>query len=171
MTERLYLIGEITEQVAYDFLIALDKIHARAPKAPIEVVINSQGGGVADGMSVFSELEGLSERGGGTHRITTKVRGMAGSMATMVLQAGDWRVMGRGDFTVWHEARMEFHSAPLSFIRDEIAQWEAHDRLLASIIRERSTLTWPQIRELHGPSDRIVLADEALQFGLIDEIA
>ncbi|MBB5167164.1 ATP-dependent Clp protease proteolytic subunit [Mycobacterium sp. AZCC_0083] len=168
---RAYLIGHISEETATALVKELYEIDERYPESDIELVINSQGGNIIDGLSVYSTLVELSERGNGKHFITTKVRGMAGSMATVILQAGDWRVSGEFDVTIWHEAKMSFDADFVSTIKRDVAVWEYQDAMLSGLVQQRAGLTDEECKALHGPVDRLVFAKEALALNLIDAIA
>lgn len=168
---RAFLIGEISEEAVAELMRELHEVDDKWPECDIELVINSQGGSIIEGLALYSTLVPLSERGDGSHILTTKVRGLAGSMATVILQAGDWRVSGKADITVWHEAKMGFEVDYVSEIRRELNAWSAQDRLLEEIIQERSGIDPAMLAELHQPHDTILSATDALALNLIDEIA
>jgi len=67
----------------------------------LSVVFSSPGGSVIDGFALFDFIQEL--RGSG-HVITTKALGYAASMAGILLQAGDDRVMAAQSWLMIHEA-------------------------------------------------------------------
>lgn len=79
---------------AEGFAAELDQVTA----SKIEVQINSPGGSVWDGIAIFNTL-----RAHPAH-ITTRVDGMAASAASVIVQAGDHRVM-------MHAGQMMIHDA------------------------------------------------------------
>lgn len=69
-------------------------------KAEITIIFDSPGGSVIDGMHLWDFLQWVKSEG---HKITTIAFGMAASMAGILLQAGDVRVMGRESYLLIHE--------------------------------------------------------------------
>lgn len=67
----------------------------------VEVEINSPGGSVFEGNRIYNALRGMSARG---VEITTTVNGLAASMGSVILMAGDKRVMTQGSRIMIHEA-------------------------------------------------------------------
>ena len=67
----------------------------------VEVEINSPGGSVFEGQRIYSALRGISARG---VEVTTTVNGIAASMGSVILMAGDKRQMTHGSRIMIHEA-------------------------------------------------------------------
>jgi ATP-dependent Clp endopeptidase proteolytic subunit ClpP len=67
----------------------------------VEVEINSPGGSVFEGQRIYSALREMSSRG---VEITTTVSGLAASMGSVILMAGDKRAMTKGSRIMIHEA-------------------------------------------------------------------
>lgn len=67
----------------------------------VEVEINSPGGSVFEGNRIYNALRGMSARG---VEITTTVNGLAASMGSVILMAGDKRQMTHGSRIMIHEA-------------------------------------------------------------------
>ena len=70
------------------------------PKCNIEIIFNSPGGGVIDGMALYDYFQTLRRKG---HKLTTVTFGMAASMAGILLQAGDVRAIGAESYVLIHE--------------------------------------------------------------------
>lgn len=98
----LSLAGMFTHSFKDDFdentvgacLDAIDMWHKLDENSDWHILLNSPGGNVNEGNALLDTLEAHSIRGGGTHHITITVRGMAASMAGILLQVADERVMG-----------------------------------------------------------------------------
>jgi ATP-dependent Clp endopeptidase proteolytic subunit ClpP len=67
----------------------------------VEVTINSPGGSVMEGTRIYNALRGMAARG---VEITTTVDGLAASMGSVILMAGDVRQMTKGSRVMIHEA-------------------------------------------------------------------
>lgn len=79
---------------ADDFASELDEI--TAPE--ILVMINSPGGDVFDGIAIYNALRAHPAK------VTTRVDGIAASIASVIVQAGDHRIMLSGAQTMIHKA-------------------------------------------------------------------
>ena len=93
-TIRLYTEIGFFGVTADEFAEGLEEITADE----IEVQINSMGGDVFDGIAIFNALRSHPAK------ITTRVDGMAASIASVVVQAGDERVMLTGSQMMIHPA-------------------------------------------------------------------
>jgi ATP-dependent Clp endopeptidase proteolytic subunit ClpP len=136
------------------------------PKCDIEIIFHSPGGSVVDGMALWDHIQMVRAAG---HKVTTSTVGMAASMAGILLEAGDVRIMGRESWLLIHEASF---SAGGSFgdVEDTV-DWvrRVQDRIL-SIFAERSNMTKAQIKRRWHRKDWWISSDEALKLGLIDQI-
>lgn len=168
---RVRLSGYINEKKALSVIGSLQRIDGETPTAPIEVVINSGGGEIPSGAAIHSELRSLSLRGGGTHHVTTRVRGLCGSIATLVFEAGDERVGGPLDILIYHETRLSFCDEFTSNVRQCLESAEAWDEAYYDALAQRAKVSRDEIKALSGPFDREVLIPEAVEFGLADRVA
>jgi ATP-dependent protease ClpP protease subunit len=155
--------------------IAIHKLrrwHRTDPTMPIEIIIKSPGGSVVDGMALFDEIVTLSERGGGSHHITTKARGFAASMAGILLQAGDTRLMGPESFVLIHEIS-SITAGRVSDIKDDIAYYEKTENRIRSIFLDRSggKITKAQFDKGWKRTDWWLDSDECLKYGFVDAVA
>lgn len=166
-----YLDGEIDEDKARHAIESLHAIHEDDPSCDIEFIINSQGGCLPDGTAVYSVLHGLSNNGGGEHYVITKVRGMAGSIATLLVQAGDWRVQGPLDFQIWHEPMLNATDEFLTDLQGRINDMREYERRFVDIVMDRAKVDRLEIENLGINQDRFIMGDEALRLGLVDEVA
>lgn len=147
------------------------------PKCPMTVVFSSPGGSIIEGMALFDFLQEMRRQG---HRITTIARGYAASMAGILLQAGDWRIMGAESYLLIHEASF---GAVGSFgeVEDMVKFVEKIQDRVLNIFAQRSAAADPktatkklskaQIKKRWHRKDWWLSSDEALAHGFIDEIA
>lgn len=143
---------------AESFARELDAISA--PK--IEVQINSPGGNVFDGIAIYNAL-----RAHPAH-VTTRVDSMAGSIASVIAQAGDHRVMLTGSQMMIHEA----WGAAIGNAADmrEMADILDHQsNILAGIYAERSGGDVAAFRQTMI-DEAWLTADAAVELGLADEV-
>ena len=91
----------------------------------VEVEINSPGGSVFEGQRIYSALRGISARG---VEVTTTVNGIAASMGSVILMAGDKRQMT-------HLSRIMIHEAS-TIVRGDARTLRQNADLLESISSE-----------------------------------
>lgn len=168
---RVYLDGEIDEDKAREVIADLHYASTEYPGCEIEFLINSIGGCVPDGTAIYSELRAMSHRGGGNHFVTTKVRGVAASIATLIFEAGDKRVGGPLDVLLYHEPKICATNEFVSSVAQRIADNDSWELACLDIMMERATAHRSLIADLTGPVDREVLIPEAVSLGLADEVA
>lgn len=128
----------------------------------IEVHINSPGGDVFDGVAIYNALRAHPAR------ITTRVDGIAASIASVVAQAGDHRVMLSGSQMMVHEA-WGLAIGPASEMREYAALLDKQSDVIASIYAERSDRPESRFRQMMT-DETWLTADETVAAGLADEI-
>lgn len=140
--------------------------HRRDPGEPIEIIFNSPGGSVIDGLALYDYILELRRRG---TRITTITMGMAASMGGILLQAGDLRVASANSVILIHEVSSGA-GGKVSEIEDQLKFMEVLQDKCLNILADRSTLSVLQIRKRWIKKDWWLTADEALKLGFVDEI-
>lgn len=148
-----------------------------APGCDIELVFNSPGGSVIDGMDLFDFVQEL-KRGG--HRVTTATRGMAASMGGILLQAGNTRVMGAESYLLIHQISTAVFGK-VGEIDDEVAFLRLMSDRVLSIFATRckqaaengtasKPLSKAQINKGWARRDWWLSSAQALELGLCDEV-
>jgi len=148
--------GLSASQLAED----LDKIDAEQ----IRVEINSPGGNVFDGIAIYNALRAHPAR------VTTRVDGLAASIASVIFQAGDERQIMTG-------AQVMIHNAWTVAVGDSAELHKTADLLekqnvnIADIYTERSGSDLEASDWLDLMSDETwMTAAEAVEYGLADTI-
>lgn len=174
--DRSYQFGEVVGDASVKkCMMQLAQWHRESPDCEMEIVFDSPGGSVVDGMHLFDYISGMREQ----HKITTRTRGMAASMAGILLQAGDVRVMGPQASLMIHEASFAA-SGKIGDVEDT-TEWvnKVQERIL-SIFADRvagsddkkatKKLTKTQLRNRWRRKNWWLDSDEALRHGLVDEV-
>ncbi len=141
------------------YLVDMDK------KKPINIVINTIGGSVTDGLAVYDMLVATA-RNTPIHMIAT---GTCMSMGMILMQAATDRMATKNCVLMMHE----LSSANIGTVkrtRDNQDQAERLQGVLDEIIMDRSGLTRKRLDKLIDRKDAYLDADEALENGLIDHI-
>lgn len=130
--------------------------------ATIELHINSNGGSVKEGVAIYNQLRQKSCKKVGY------VDGVAYSVAFLILQACDERIMGLGTSALIHNMWMSVdgNSKELRKAADDL------DTLMESnrqIFMERSNLEEQQLIEMME-AETFLTPDKAMEYGLIDRV-
>jgi ATP-dependent protease ClpP protease subunit len=134
----------------------------------VTITIDSQGGSVTDGLALYDQI--LRMRRGGSY-ITTRGTGIVASMAAVLLQAGDERIMDA-------RAKMLIHEGS-SIISGQLTRAEQEDMKvfqdmllsdILDIISERSTLSKRQIQARWKRKDWWLTAEQAVKNGFADRV-
>jgi len=140
----------------------------RQSSDPITVRISSPGGSVIDGLAFYDFLLGLKKSG---IEVRTVVLGIAASMATILLQAGTYRVVGPNSRILIHEIQAESEGKlSLSEMEDQTKLFEIINQNLYSILAERSTVPVKEIQTKAKRRDWWLSAEEIVKKGFADTI-
>lgn len=165
---RIYVFDkEVSSSSVKELVVKLAEWSRIDPKCNIEIVFNSPGGSVIDGMALFDYITQIRDKG---HLVTTSSLGHAASMAGILLQAGDVRKMGRESWLMIHEASFGTYGST-GQVEDMVEWVKAVQEHILKIFAERSNMTVAQLRRKWHRKNWWIDADEALKLGLIDEIA
>jgi ATP-dependent Clp endopeptidase proteolytic subunit ClpP len=136
------------------------------PGEPIEIQFLSPGGSVIHGMALWDFIQTVRAAG---HHVTTSAIGYAASMASILLQAGDKRVMGKESYLLIHEISLGA-GGKIGDIEDTMDWAKTIMDRVANIFASRSKMTKRQILSAMKRKDFWVDSEQALKLGLVDEI-
>jgi ATP-dependent Clp endopeptidase proteolytic subunit ClpP len=131
----------------------------------VEVEINSPGGSVFEGQRIYNALRGISARG---VEVTTTVNGLAASMGSVILMAGDKRRMNAGSRIMIHEASTIAMGDARAF-RKTADLLEGISSEIAGIYADRTGGDLKAIRNLMF-AETWMTADEAKANGFVDTV-
>lgn len=136
------------------------------PGEPIEIQFNSPGGSIVDGLALWDFLTKVKAAG---HPLTTSSIGYAASMAGILLQAGDVRVMGAESWLLIHEASFGVQGSN-GVVEDRVEWIKRIQARFVAILASKSKLKAKTIEQKWSRKDWWIDSDEALELGLVDEI-
>jgi ATP-dependent protease ClpP protease subunit len=129
---------------------------------PLDIHINSGGGDVADGIAIKNAISSYPGRK------RTVVDGLAASIASVIAQAGDERVMEPGAMLMIHDP-LTYAAGNAADMRKIADTLDKHGDNLASIYAARAGGTAEQWRQtMQG--EKWYTADEAVAAGLADRV-
>ena len=153
----IYINGEITQEVANSVRDQLAK-----SKDPIELHIDSQGGDVFAGLSIYNMLQ--------RREVKVYVDGLAGSISSVIALSGDERpqISETGTFAI-HNALINQTQGNHHELRQVANSLEKFSEIVASVYEKKTELKLEEVKELMN-TESIFTAKEAVQLGFAKEI-
>ena len=156
----------VSEKSVSACINTLAKWSRLAPKANITLILNTPGGLVKEGLALFDYLTILKMAG---HYLTVVALGRAASMGSILLQAGDRRLIGPNAFVLLHEISAGT-SGKQSEMEDSVEFTARLQEKLLKILASKSNLTVRQIKARWKKTDYWLDAEETVAAGLADRI-
>ena len=160
----IFLGGEVTDDEANLIVAQMLFLEADDPDKDISLYINSPGGSITAGMAIYDTMQYIR------CDVSTICIGMAASMGAFLLAAG-----AKGKRRALSNGEILIHQ-PLGGARGQATEVAIHAEQLIKtrekmnkILAERTGQTVEQIA-LDTERDHYMTAEEALKYGLIDEI-
>ena len=165
LRERIiFLVGPVNDGVANLVVAQMLFLESENPDKDISFYINSPGGSVSAGMSIFDTMQFIKPD------VSTMCMGMAASMGAFLLTAG-----AKGKRFALPNSKIMIHQ-PLGGAQGQATDIEIHAReilktrdALNRIMAERSGQTLEKI-QADTERDYFMSADEAQGYGLIDQV-
>ena len=165
LKERVvFLVGPVNDQTANLVVAQLLFLESENPDKDISFYINSPGGSVSAGMSIFDTMNFIKPD------VSTLCCGMAASMGAFLLAAG-----AKGKRFALPNSRVMIHQ-PLGGAQGQATDIEIHAReilktreQLNRIMAERTGQSYEKIAA-DTERDYFMSANEALDYGLIDKV-
>ena len=165
LRERIiFLVGPVNDGVANLVVAQMLFLESENPDKEISLYINSPGGSVSAGMSIFDTMQFIKPE------VSTLCMGMAASMGAFLLAAG-----AKGKRFSLPNAKVMIHQ-PLGGAQGQATDIEIHAR---EILRTRETLnrilaerTGQTLEKIQSDTERdyFMSAAEAQGYGLIDQV-
>lgn len=165
LKDRIIMLGTpIDDQIANLIVAQLLFLDSEDPTQDIRLYINSPGGSVTAGLAIYDTMHSINAD------VSTVCMGFAGSMATIILAGGQ-----KGKRYVLPNGTIHFHpasSGAQGYAPDvEIAARELlRKQLLGRELLARDTGQPLERIARDFDRDRFMTAEEAKEYGLIDEI-
>ncbi len=165
LRERIvFLVGPVNDATANLVVAQLLFLESENPDKDIFLYINSPGGSVSAGMSIYDTMQFIKPQ------VSTLCMGMAASMGAFLLAAG-----AKGKRLALPNSKIMIHQ-PLGGAQGQATDIEIHAReilktreQLNRILAERSGQSLEKI-QADTERDYFMSADEARSYGLIDEV-
>ena len=165
LKERVvFITGPIEDHLSNLVVAQLLFLESENPDKDISVYINSPGGSVTAGLSIYDTMQFVKPD------VSTICVGQAASMGAVLLAGG-----AKGKRYCLPHSRMMIHQ-PLGGFQGQAADFEIHAKeilavreRLNKILASHTGQTLKQL-EIDTDRDRFMDADEAMKYGLIDSV-
>jgi len=158
----IFLDSAIEANVASNIIEKLLLLEARDKNAPIYLYINSPGGVIYDGLAIYDTMRFIQPK------IITVCLGIAASMASILLAAGDERYILPHGTVMIHQplGGTRGQATDIKIYAEEILRLK--DKL-KQILVKHTGLPEDKVEELMD-RDRYLSAEEAVELGIVDKI-
>ncbi|MBT3348048.1 MAG: ATP-dependent Clp endopeptidase proteolytic subunit ClpP [Thiotrichales bacterium] len=160
----IFMVGQVEDQMANLVVAQLLFLESENPDKDIHLYINSPGGSVTAGLSIYDTMQFIKPD------VSTMCIGQAASMGALLLAGG----AEKKRFCLPH-SRMMIHQ-PLGGFQGQASDIEIHAKEILDV-RERlnkilSTHTGQPMKQIRKDTDRdnFLSGNEAKSYGLIDEV-
>jgi ATP-dependent Clp protease protease subunit len=161
----IFLGRAIDDDVASLVIAQMLFLEAENPEKDISMYINSPGGSVSAGLAIYDTMQYIKPD------VATYCVGQAASMAAVLLAAGT-----KGKRTTLPNSRVLIHQPWLSGLQGQQSDIEIHAKDMF-MMRDRldeilAFHTGRSKEDVHRDTerDRILRADEAVEYGLVDRV-
>ncbi len=165
LKDRIIFLGEEVNHVTASLVVAqLLFLEAEDPEKDISLYINSPGGSVSDGFAIYDTMQFIKAD------VSTICIGLAASMGAFLLSAG-----AKGKRFALPNAEIMIHQ-PLGGASGQATDIEIHTRQILYIKKRLNTLLSENTGKPYDivcndtERDNFMTAEEAKEYGLIDEI-
>jgi ATP-dependent Clp protease protease subunit len=165
LKERIiFLTGQVEDQMANLIVAQMLFLEAENPEKDIYLYINSPGGVITAGMSIYDTMQFIKPD------VSTICLGQACSMGSFLLTAG-----AKGKRFALPNSRVMIHQ-PLGGFQGQATDIDIHAREILKVKNRMNTLmaqhTGKSLEEIERDTerDRFLSADEAVEYGLVDKV-
>ena len=160
----IFMVGQVEDHMANLVVAQLLFLESENPDKDIHLYINSPGGSVTAGMSIYDTMQFIKPD------VSTMCIGQAASMGALLLAGG-----AAGKRYCLPHSRMMIHQ-PLGGFQGQASDFEIHAQEILKV-RERlngilAEHTGQPLEQVSKDTDRdnFMSGDEAVEYGLIDQV-
>ncbi|WAW15233.1 ATP-dependent Clp endopeptidase proteolytic subunit ClpP [Peptostreptococcus equinus] len=165
LKDRIIFLGDEVNDATASLVVAqLLFLEADDPDKDIHLYINSPGGSVTAGMAIYDTMQYIKAD------VSTICIGMAASMGAFLLASG-----AKGKRYALPNSTIMIHQ-PLGGSKGQATDVEIHTKFLLNIKEKLNTILSErtgqpyEVVKANTERDNFMTSDEALNFGLIDEV-
>lgn len=164
MHREIECFGSITSDTANSLISQIRYLHYEDKDQPITLFINSPGGEVTSGLAIYDVMMAVS------NPIHTVCLGAASSMAAILFAAGENRKMSPHAKVMIHDPLIGGNLSGSALNIQSISHNLMRTREITATILAKHTKQSIETIYANTTEDTYFYAEEAIQFGLADEI-
>ena len=160
----IFLVGQVEDHMANLIVAQMLFLESENPDKDIHLYINSPGGSVTAGLAIYDTMQFIKPD------VSTMCIGQAASMGSFLLTAG-----AKGKRFCLPNSRVMIHQ-PLGGFQGQASDFEIHAKEMLGIKKKLNTMlahhTGQPFDTIENDTDRdnFMSAEEAKEYGLIDEV-
>jgi len=160
----IFLVGQVEDHMANLVVAQLLFLESEDPDKDIHLYINSPGGSVTAGMSIYDTMQFIKPD------VSTMCIGQAASMGSLLLTGG-----AAGKRFCLPNSRVMIHQ-PLGGFQGQASDFDIHAREILTIREKLNRIlahhTGKSIEEIQADTDRdnFLSASESVEYGLVDKV-
>lgn len=159
----LYFFDEINNYTVAEALRLLQTMVCEAPKKPVQIILNTPGGSVYDGLAFYDYLRYLS------CPLMIIGTGLVASMGVIIILAGDKRCVTKNTRLMSHQISTQVQGK-VSDVKIDYDETKELEKICDGIIAERTGQSLKVIQFELKKGDKYFGAEEALKRGYIQKI-
>lgn len=159
---EIYFFGNVHDAVAEEIIINLrhlDKISS----ANISLIINSGGGDINSGFAIYDTMEACRSKIIGT------VLGSCCSMASLIFQGCDTRIIAKNARFMIHDASMTIGEVSKLELHQYIKELKSLDAMYNKILADRAGLDIDTVEDLRN-KETYLSAEQVVEYGWADYV-
>jgi ATP-dependent Clp protease protease subunit len=142
----------------------LDKKEKDFKRIPIELIINSKGGIVYDGLSLINVIDKSKTA------VHTYVYGLAASMSLLIAVSGHKRFSGSLSTFMYHSVSLNM-GGHLEYLKNRLDETQRLQNIYDQYLVSKTKFEMDDLKIVQAhQNDWYISAEEALKLGIIDEI-
>jgi len=164
-----HFFGEVGDKSALMLMRSIERFARIQPDKEIEILFTSPGGSILAGLAIVDHIRALRRQY--NVKVRTVALGMAASMAGILLQSGDVRVMGRESWLLIHQASL-MAGGSYGEVMDTLDWIGKVQERIVDLFLERAgdKITRAEFKRGWKRKDWWLSSADALKYGFIDEV-
>lgn len=168
---RVFTLGEITNESACEVIGLIYEVNkedsnkAQENRDPIQLILNSPGGDVYDGIGIVDAIEQSITP------VHLYIHGQAQSMGFAIATCGHYRYASKRVTFMYHEIGWETLREKLHYHEQEVNEGKRLWKLYDDIVTSNTKITQKTLDGIRKQQKEwYITAEQALKLGIVDEI-
>lgn len=162
---RLILLNEIDESAILSAIQSLFLFSQKDKTSPINIVINTFGGGIYDMFALYDAIKYVQSLG---VPVNTIGLGKIMSAGVLLLAAGTVRKIGKNSTIMWHWGT-DAIEGDMFELKNELDELARLDKLCNTVLTDETKMFKKDVEKLlSGRMDIYITPEQAIEYGIVD---